>query len=460
MRAELIHLSPIVSRCLAHRLDRRYSTAREVASALLSSQVKSRTRQPRGPALQREHWLEQAYSAGNLLCSTAIEDEGDAGGLVWRSTYYRGKGIVARDINAGIAGSILALAEIVLEFNDDRQEHVLRRSAIALDAMEPFEGAPLPGLYIGECGVTAALLRAGQVLREQNLIASAVKRARAVAALPYDSPDLFHGTAGRLLTHLFVWDETKDPRDLFAATAAGDELLREVQIGPQGQLQWLIPEGFEGLSGTCQLGYAHGMAGIGGALLELGLATGDVQYLTAVERILAFLASVAAGQNLGGRGNVSWPRIEGGTLHPPFWCHGATGIGRFFLDALKAGLWNNELVFAAARSAGLSARWANPCQCHGLAGNIEFLLDVQSNSARSEIDNHICTLARLLDSFAVKLENGGGWITDSPSVITPDYMVGFAGIAVTALRLANSRRPHQLTRRGFRYGSGAMATSV
>ena len=62
------------------------------------------------------------------------------------------------------------------------------------------------------------------------------------------------------------------------------------------------------------------------------------------------------------------------------------------------------------------------------------------------------TLARLLDAFA--LERGGhlAFSIDGPRVVTPGYMVGYAGVAMCLLRLADPhRRPHQLSRAGFRY---------
>ena len=72
-------------------------------------------------------------------------------------------------------------------------------------------GDILPGLYIGELGVAAAMVRAGQVLSRCDLIDRAATIMRTIAALPHTSPDIFHGTAGRLRFNLLLWQETQDP---------------------------------------------------------------------------------------------------------------------------------------------------------------------------------------------------------------------------------------------------------
>jgi hypothetical protein len=47
------------------------------------------------------------------------------------------------------------------------------------------------------------------------------------------------------------------------------------------------------------------------------------------------------------------------------------------------------------------------------------------------------------------------WPSDSPRIFTPDYMVGYAGVALCLLRLSDpERQPRQLCRRGFQYRCG------
>src|SRR5207302_415091 len=141
-------------------------------------------------------------------------------------------------------------------------------------------GDPVPGLYVGEAGIAAALLRTGLVLKDRRLLAAARERARRLRALPHRAPDLFNGSAGRLRLHLAAWDAGGDPFQLEAAREAGEHLLATAEA-VEGGLAWSAPEGFGSLTGRRQLGYAHGAAGIADALLDLHAATPEPRLLEA-----------------------------------------------------------------------------------------------------------------------------------------------------------------------------------
>jgi hypothetical protein len=112
------------------------------------------------------------------------------------------------------------------------------------------------------------------------------------------------------------------------------------------------------------------------------------------------------------------------------------------------------LVARAARTVAAATRWAGPTQCHGLAGNIEFLLDVFQATGDPQYLADARLLGRLLLAFAMERDGLLMYPSESSRVLTPDYMVGYAGIAVALLRLADPQhRPHQLSRKGFRYRS-------
>ncbi len=122
-----------------------------------------------------------------------------------------------------------------------------------------------------------------------------------------------------------------------------------------------------------------------------------------------------------------------------FWCHGAGGIGRFFLHAAQLDVVPDALQFAAraARTVSRAARWAGPTQCHGLAGNIEFLLDMAQATGDPRYWADCEPLARLLVAQVVDEHGAVNWDEDVPDILTPDYMLGYAGVAVCLLRLAN-----------------------
>ena len=345
---------------------------------------------------------------------------------------------------------MLALAELVSVLADPRHRSVLENGARSLVTAPRFEGRPLPGLYVGEAGIGAALLRAGQVLGADELIAAAAERGRLVSELPYGSPDLFNGTAGRLRFHLLLWDQTSDAEHLRAATEAGKSLLQTAE-DVDGALRWKIPPGYEGLSGAAYLGAAHGASGIGDALLDLFEATDDERFVAAALRAGRWLEQQAIPVLTDGSG-FDWPTTEGDSPGGAFWCHGATGIGRFFLHAAELGVMTGASDFAAraARTVAHGTRWAGPTQCHGLAGNIEFLLDMYQATGNRAYLTEARTLGRLLEAFGVEREGAPLWVSESPHVFSPDYMVGYAGVAVCLLRLSDPwLLPHQLSRRGF-----------
>ncbi len=87
-----------------------------------------------------------------------------------------------------------------------------------------------------------------------------------------------------------------------------------------------------------------------------------------------------------------------------------------------------------------------------MTGSIELLLDAY------QVNGDVChliearSLARLLEAFALEEDGQLVWPSESPAIVTPDYMVGYAGVALTLLRLADpERRPFVLSRHGFRY---------
>jgi hypothetical protein len=453
-------LAEVIARCVREDPAARYPSMAALDAALAEIEPSASVIPPpfgAEPAAQsearaRRHARAQARRLGDSLCSVA-EPAPDGVGLLWISRHEGRDGILSRDLNAGGAGAVLALAELVGQLGVPRHRRVLAQGARWLAAAPRPTGRPLPGLYVGEAGPAAALLRAGQVLGDADLIATAAARGRWIASLPYASQDLYNGTAGRLRFHLLLWDETADPEHLRHAVEAGEVLLAASEAAGPGEVRWRIPPGYDGLSGCANLGYAHGAAGIADVLLDLFEATSDQRFLAPAQGAARWLARLAVPVLEDGSG-ADWPTDEGTSLFAPMWCHGACGIGRFFLHAaqLRAHPEARDLALRAARSVARGARWATPTQCHGLAGNIEFLLDVLQATGDHCYLAEARSLAAILDSFALKQDGLLVWPSEEATVFTPDYTVGYAGVAVCVLRLADPEHlPHQLSRRGFQH---------
>lgn len=149
---------------------------------------------------------------------------------------------------------------------------------------------------VGRAGVSLALLRAGQALGNPTMIDHVLVVARDVTLLPYDAPDVITGSADRLRLHLHLWRTTGEACERRAAPSAGAALVSSAKTQRWGELGWSLPPHYGAGGGATLLGYAHGAAGIGDALLDLFRSTDDQQFLdTALEaaRWLVRLARLA-----------------------------------------------------------------------------------------------------------------------------------------------------------------------
>jgi hypothetical protein len=451
-------LAGVIANCLNSDPSRRFGCMEAVDAALSAIDTEACPPPPHfgcepgePEEMTRTRACDLAYRLGQTFCRMA-QATPSGRGLLWASRHPVGAGIHSRDINTGSAGAALALAEIVDSFDDEGHRESLRRGAEWLLVAPPLTGPPLPGLYVGEAGIGTALLRAGQVLDDLSLISAAARRGAYIASLPHRSPDLFNGTAGRLRFHLFLWDATQDAAHLRAAVLCGEALLAAAHRDEVGA-RWIIPDGYADLSSRACLGYAHGAAGIADTLLDLFEATQDDRYLACARDAGEWLLPLAVA-TLDDRSGLDWPEDAGAEPNGTFLCRGASGIGRFFLHAAKHQLLSDAAATArsAARTVARGARWINSTQCHGLSGNIEFLLDAYQATADPAYLNEARSLARLLEAFATERDGLLVWPSEPPWVYSPDYMVGYAGVAVCLLRLAQPElRPAQLTCAGFRY---------
>lgn len=444
-------LRTVIEKCLIADPKARFPSMSAVENALAAAGEAQHSAPPLGAEVRAETSNEAQAGARALalrladtLCKARRAPGPDAGPA--------GSGVArALDLNSGTAGVVLALAELVGEFGDPIQRGVLEAAVASLASAPQLEGDPLPGLYVGEAGVAAALLRTGQILHDDRLVDAACDRGRRLADIPHANPDLFNGSAGRLRLHLLLFDATGEAEHLKAAVAAGDFLLDAAESA-SGELSWTIPSGYDTLSGLVCTGYAHGAAGIADALLDLFDATEDEHYLAGATGAGRWLARLARPSLDDGSG-ATWPEVEGGPRTGPTWCRGSAGIGRFWLhaSALDALPEAADLALRSARMIARAGRAVDPSQCHGLSGNIEFLIDAALETGESAFLDEAYSLARLLDAFAVERDGMLMWCSDEPQKITPAYMTGFSGVAMCLLRLSDPQaRPHQLSRRGFR----------
>jgi lantibiotic modifying enzyme len=251
------------------------------------------------------------------------------------------------------------------------------------------------------------------------------------------------------------------------AISAGNWLVKSAETIDNNKHRWKIPAGYNNLSNLSYFGYAHGAAGIADTLLDLYQITGQKKYCSAVIGTGRWLSSNTV-KIFEDKSGINWPQVRGEMPIGAFWCHGATGIGRFFLHAAKLEVIPeaSTLAIHAAKTVINAGRNIGPSQCHGLSGNIDFLLDMYqyTNNKMYLYESH--QLARLLKVFVNdwveltskknpssvvnKNRNKNVQLSGWENHVDPGYMTGYSGVMLCLLRLSDMRHdPNQIIQNIF-----------
>jgi hypothetical protein len=391
---------------------------------------------PIAPSALPALWEKAAFGAGDHLAATLTRPTQDL-------TLYR-----------GLAGRVLVLAELMLTFPVERWRTPLRTAAIRL--ADPIPPQTHPGsLYLGEAGIALALIKAGDALGDDQLVEQGLRVAKQVADLPHHAPDLVWGAAGRLRFQTWLWQRTGDPQLLTAAQESAI-WLRENVIAVEDHAGYFW-QGPQDSKVAPYLGYGHGIAGIGDALLDLYTITQEPLLLEVVQTIAETLHTTAV-PTFGGAG-VNWPNyLKDGVLLDQ-WCHGASGVGLFWLqlatttDTPVA----MEMASRAAYTVAYGSTYLSPCVCHGLAGSIDLLLTHYQATGNVTSWNRACHLWTLLDDFRVPHAGVITWMNHHLQADDPALMTGYGGVVLCLLRLLDPKRPAFLTNHGIWYATPCMA---
>lgn len=279
------------------------------------------------------------------------------------------------------------------------------------------------GLRAGEPQGLAGLSGIGQAL----LIVGLADQARAIGDRV--SPlrdgevcDLLYGSAGIGTFLLSLHRRTGKRRYLRAAFLRGDALL---QAGPPWPL-----------NGSRYTGYSHGAAGIGEFFLRLYAESGDERFLDGARMCLRLVTrhSVRRGARLDTIYKPDDPRV---IRH---WCHGSPGILLFEMagaEIRKSHSWlkrARQRAFATLDSVR-NSRLAPLCYCHGLAGNLDMLLEFGWRDKVLRLAQDKILPRALPDRAGLSFPwQAGSW----PA---PGFFLGDAGIGFFFLRLARPETP-------------------
>ncbi|MET7637196.1 class IV lanthionine synthetase LanL [Streptomyces sp. NPDC005438] len=342
----------------------------------------------------------------------------------------------------GTLGALVRAATVLPEHRKLREtvtetaDWIARRLTPEEECLPP--GSPtLPGLYFGRSGTAWALLDAARLLDDDTLADTAARLARAV---PTDWPnrDICHGASGAGMTQLAFWRTTGEPDFLQRALDTAEAIVAVTEEHPAGVI-WPIPADFDSaLAGNRSYGFAHGTAGVG-ALLLAAAEAGDREDLLdrarAAGDTLVRLAQVDGDQ-------ATWPggdRAADGAAQAVHWCDGASGIGTFLVR-----LWRTtghapyrELAELAARAVRRTAWRSAPVACHGLTGQMDFLLDMAAALGEDHYRRSAGELAAHAHSRAV-LRDGLLVLPDETlGAVTACYGTGLAGALTSLVRLGH-----------------------
>lgn len=258
------------------------------------------------------------------------------------------------------------------------------------------------------------------------------------------------------------WDELRP-----IARALGEHLIGQAQRRPEG---WSWATGGESAVRNLA-GFAHGASGMGLALLELDLATGNDRFRFAAE--MAFLYE----RRLFNEERSNWPDLRHKELgdalfyqrmdelrravrdgKPPVyeekymtaWCHGSPGIG---LARLRAFELTGQDVYRREAEAALRStlqaiedelsQGGNYSLCHGIGGNCELPLLAAELLGEPELRQVAERAAR--EGIATYEARGRPWPCGTRGgVPDPSLLVGEAGIGAFYLRLADPETPSVL----------------
>ena len=450
-------LAEVVDRAVAWELGERYETMWETERALLQAlgrigprPVAHRVDAPEAtPRPGRETLFQLARDVGDALCAAAEERE--EGGLAWPARNEVSDAVeYTPDLYSGAAGIGLFLAELWRLTAEPRYADAARGAARWLAGPVWARGLAQHGLHCGEPGIAFFFVRLAELLEEPGFVTAAELRFRRLEGAPAATVDVAHGSAGTILGLLSLHRAAGHAWHLASARRAGDQLVTAALPAPDGGpgCYWDVPPVLPGVAGEPYLGLLHGSAGIALALVELAAAASDEHYLEvargAAELLLAHAVPVRTDAGTDG---LSWPRRLGDAdVGLQAHCHGAGGITRLFLalDSLEPDARYRDAARGSARAMSAQRRReAHSSVCHGLAGLGHVMLDCARAFGEPEWHEFALDCATRLQPFRDP-QHRGVYRTRARGVVSPDLMLGYAGVGSLFMRLVDPESSEEI----------------
>jgi lantibiotic modifying enzyme len=404
----------------------------------------------------REAFIETADSLGAKVCRDAlwamdkcnwIGPAMEPLGGRWRQVHK----VFGPELYGGTSGVALSLATLHRTSSD----RVFKRTALgamrhALMRADDIEPPSRVGLYSGWFGISMAALRVADLLDEDSLRAPAVRLVNSLISGGVDlaNEDVLAGCAGAIVALLLLREQfIADDSLIVFASRLGDYLLESAVKSESGWSWGKLHEPGSGAFGNLT-GYSHGAGGIGWALLELYVATGEVRFRDAGAAAFQYERHWFDPVK-GNWPDLRDPELSGasrdqGPSYMNAWCHGAPGIALSRLRGYE--ILGDEVCRQEAETAiettianlygNAEMSQTNYSLCHGLGGNSEPLLYGAQVLGRPEL------FARAEDAALRGIESYEAqrlpWPCGGPGGLeTAGLMLGLAGISYYYLRMAD-----------------------
>jgi lantibiotic modifying enzyme len=366
-------------------------------------------------------YLEVADRLCGRICRDALWSGGLCNWTADRMTTPPSYGALPPQLYSGSGGIALALWRMAQATGDSIFRRTARGAIARSLSLLPVRAN---GFYVGGMGIRWA---SAEILGEVDEAAILREGAPDRTAL-----DIIAGSAGALVALLDFHRRTGKAAFLELAIRHGDLLLTEAFPADDGLL-WNTILGTE-----APTGFAHGAAGIGWALLELWLATGEARFRQAAEGAFRFERACFHPVE------ENWPDFRGeAPVYQSVWCHGAGGIA---LSRLRAWQILGDGVLLEEARAGLKIlrggfrRLTNFSLCHGTAGNADLML--YASQVLREPEWSVAAEAAAQEGIERFHRPRAFWPSGLlRAVETPDLLWGTAGIAYFYLRLAGAAAP-------------------
>ena len=391
-----------------------------------------------------DHLCDTAFRHGDRCTWMGMTQDTEDGSDQVDFTY----GTLGPDPYGGSSGVALFLTEACRRTGDRRwRDTALAGIAHAMDRLDTIQPQARAGFYTGHVGVAYAAARIGRSLERADLEAQAIAVLERLGGAADDAVvvDLLSGGTGAIAPLLALAVQLDRPALCDLAMRLGRRTIATAIRSDDG---WSWPVSAGAIEAARPLtGLAHGAAGIGWSLLELGNATDSDEMTEAAHRAFRY-------ENRWFRpAEDNWPdfREEDGEDAPTCvaWCHGAPGIGLTRLRAVELGFdayrADAEAAMRTTRSS-LADRdsWIDGdfSLCHGHSGLGEVLRYASRVLGRPELAELVSEAAAA--GAARFADEPASWPCGVRRGSNPSLMIGLAGIGYFFLGLADPALPSVL----------------